>query len=62
MLLSTEDGAAYIHNVLNVHQSEKKNVVITITIEFSMPDGPGIDSMLRFHPGSMTYPELRRFR
>lgn len=43
------------------HQSDRRNVVIKITSEISIPDEPHIDAILEFQQGSKPYPELKRF-
>lgn len=61
VLVSTETGVGNVLKVVQEHQSDRRNVVIKITSEISIPDEPHIDAILEFQQGSKPYPELKRF-
>lgn len=61
ILVSTEECAGNIQKVLNAHPSAKKNIVIKIKSELSIPDESNIDSILEFQPDSKPYSELKKF-
>lgn len=61
VLVSTERGVDNVLNVLQEHQPARKNVIVKITPELSVPNGPGIDSILEFQPDSKPYSELKEF-
>lgn len=63
VVVSTTEGAEYVHQVLESHERARKNVVVKMTPELRIKDESDIDSILSFLPesGCNPYMELKLF-
>lgn len=63
VVVSTAEGAEYVHQVLESHERARKNVVVKMTPELRIKDESDIDSILSFFPesGCNPYMELKLF-
>ena len=63
VVVSTAEGAEYVHQVLENYERARKNVVVKMTPELCIKDESDIDSILSFlqNPGCNPYMELKHF-